>query len=131
MLLLAVLAQGCELSGATTPNAREVVGVWEFTATQSAPATTLTGELVISGQSSGLFTGIANWDERDGLGAVVSSGGPLMGRVLTESDVDFDVTIAGIERRHVGRLVADTITGTWAQASNGRSGQFRAVLSTP
>lgn len=130
-VLVALGLVGCGLSSATEPVTRSVVGVWEYAGSQAAPATTLEGEIVVASQGAGLFTGTASWEERDGLGGLVSNGGPVMGRVITDSDVDFDVTIGGAVRRHVGRLLADTVTGTWVQASTGRSGSFRAVRVAP
>ena len=55
----------------------------------------------------------------------------MSGRVIGEQDVDFDIMLEGVSRRHVGRIRADTIDGSWVQFGNGRSGSFRAVRARP
>ncbi len=122
---------GCALPGEPAGVGADVRGAWEFTGTQAAPSATLEGQLTISAQDGDLIAGTAGWDERDAVGVVRPAAGPISGRVIGDSDVDFDVTIGGVTRRHVGRLLADTMSGNWVQVSDGRSGSFRAVRGAP
>ena len=126
-LSLLGLTLACSLPGAPVADSAIVRGEWEFTGTQSAPQTTMTGSLTIQTQSGDLITGSAGWDERDGFGVVRSAGGSVSGRVIGLQDVDFDIVSDGVTRRHVGRIRADTMDGSWVGLGDGRSGSFRAV----
>lgn len=122
------LLTACTLPGEPEADAVLVRGEWEYTGTQAAPQATLTGFLTIQSQSGDLITGTAGWDERDGFGVVRSAGGAVSGRVIGEQDVDFDVRLGeGVVVRHVGRIRADTMDGSWVQVLEGRTGSFRAV----
>jgi hypothetical protein len=124
---------GCGLlTGPADGDLADVRGAWALSGTQSSPSLQFTGTLTIANQADGEIFGTASWEERDGAGGVRLDGGALNGLVLTMEDVDFDVTLLGGERRFVGRLVADTLTGVWAQPSVSANGAFRAVRrSTP
>ena len=127
-----LMLAGCALL--TEPvevEAPSVVGIWTLTATQSAPALILTGTMMITTQRGAEILGTATWEERDGVGVVALDGGPIAGRFLSSVDLDFDITLASGERRMLAVISADTIAGTWAQPSLGRSGTFRAVRSNP
>ncbi|MCE9603152.1 MAG: hypothetical protein K8S21_13185 [Gemmatimonadetes bacterium] len=126
-LLVLGLLVGCSLPGEPAADSAIVRGEWAFTGTQTAPQATLTGSLTIQTQTGDLITGSAGWDERDGFGVVRSAGGPVSGRVIGEQDVDFDIESDGVTRRHVGRIRADTMDGSWVQFGDGRTGSFRAV----
>ena len=125
------LLGACSLPGEPDADAAIVRGEWAFTGTQAAPQATITGYLTIQTQNGDLITGTAGWDERDGFGVIRSTGGAVSGRVIGEQDVDFDITLEGIARRHVGRIRADTIDGSWVQFGDGRTGSFRAVRARP
>lgn len=125
------LVSACTLPGEPAADSAIVRGEWEFTGTQSAPQATMTGYLTIQSQNGDLITGTAGWDERDGFGVVRSAGGVVSGRVIGAQDVDFDITLEGVSRRHVGRIRADTIDGSWVQFGDGRTGSFRAVRARP
>lgn len=125
------LLAGCSLPGEPAAGSTVVRGQWAFTGTQAAPQATMTGYLTIRSQSGDLISGTAGWDERDGFGVVRSAGGSVSGRVIGEQDVDFDILLEGVVRRHVGRIRADTIDGSWVQFSDGRTGSFRAVRGQP
>jgi len=134
LALLAGLAfaTGCDLL--TEPlgtDAPDVRGVWQFTGTQVSPALNLFGTISITGQNKADIVGSATWEERDGAGGVQLDGGPLNGRVLSERDIDFDVSLLGGERRMVALIVADTMTGDWVQPAANLRGTFRAVRGTP
>ena len=68
-------------------------------------------------------------EQSDGLGGITTLAGPLSGRVIELTDADFDVAVAGTDRRHVARISAnhDTLVGVWAQVGGGVSGTFRAT----
>lgn len=129
MVLLVIV--GCTATTSSLGDPADVRGEWTFTAEQVTPALTLTGTLSITDQDDDLISGTLSWEERDGLGNVRADGGPITGRVLGAEDVDFDLIRAGGSRRHVARLIADTMEGTWLQQSVGASGEFRAVRETP
>lgn len=127
LLLAATLA--CDL---TSPegNAADVRGTWQFTGTQAAPDASLEGNFSITEQTGQAIAGSATWNETSP-GGVTMQGGPIAGRAIGESDVDFDVTLSSGTRRFVARLVADTIEGAWVQVSTSTNGTFRAVRATP
>jgi len=130
-LLTLGLCAACTLPGEPAAESAIVRGQWALTGTQAAPQATLSGTLMVQSQSGDLVSGTAAWDERDSFGVVRSAGGSLSGRVIGEQDVDFDILMDGVVRRHVGRLRADTMEGSWVQLSDGRTGSFRAVRSRP
>lgn len=128
LLLAATLA--CDL---TSPEgeAADVRGTWQFVGTQAAPDLDLEGNFSITEQTGQAIAGSATWNETTSGGGVTMVGGPISGRAIGESDVDFDVTLASGTRRFVARLVADTIEGAWVQVSTSTNGTFRAVRGTP
>jgi hypothetical protein len=111
-------------------DAPDVRGTWTLSGVQSSPSLEFTGSLVITAQRGGEINGTANWVETDGVSAPRLDGGPMNGRVLSPEDLDFDITLLSGERRMVGRLLADTLSGSWVQPSVSRSGTFRAVRSS-
>lgn len=130
-VVLAALISGCVDAAGPTTEAADVRGSWRFTADQAAPALQLEGTLMIQSQRGDLLTGTISWEERDGSGVTRLDGGPVTGRVIDRSDVDFDVLMSGGSRRHVARLSTDTMQGSWLQVANGQSGGFRAVRGAP
>ncbi len=106
-------------------------GTWHYSGDQAAPALTLDGTLIISSQAQDVVSGQVSWTEQEVGGGTRVDGGPVSGRVIERSDIDFDVLRAGTERRHVGRITGDTIRGAWVELTSGRSGNFLAVKSTP
>ncbi|MBX3175401.1 MAG: hypothetical protein KF709_13380 [Gemmatimonadaceae bacterium] len=115
------------LTGPLDGDAHDLRGEWALSGAQSSPSLQIVGEISITTQHRGEIFGTAQWEERDGFGGVTVAGGTLAGIVATVEDVDFDVQIGGNPRRFIGRIVADTIAGTWIQAVGGLSGTFRAV----
>ena len=123
---------GCGLlTGPSDGEVADMLGTWTLTGTQSAPALDFAGTLTITAQRGSEIVGTASWEERDGSGSIRLDGGPISGLVLTASDVDFDITLLSGERRMIGRLSADTLTGAWAQPSASSNGGFRAVRRSP
>lgn len=127
LLFAAALGLGCEISTGPGAAAADVRGTWDYSGQQSAPNLSLEGSLVIGSQRGEVIGGMGSWEASDGLGGVVMQGGNLTGQVIGASDVDFDVTLSAGPRRHVARLVADTMTGVWVDAGGGATGEFRAV----
>jgi hypothetical protein len=123
--LLALSA--CSLSTEPTGPVADVRGTWRYVGTQSAPALQLEGTLVVTQQRGDIITGSVTWEERDGLGDVQIRGGQLTGRVIGLEDIDFDVLMPEGDRRHVARVIGDSLDGVWAAVSAGRSGDFRAT----
>lgn len=124
-LLLALGA--CALPSGPVREAADVRGEWTFTAQQAVPAVTIEGTLRIESQDGDLIVGSASWEERDALGVTVLGGGAVTGRVIGESDVDFDILVGATARRHVARLAADTMSGSWVQPGTTAAGTWRAV----
>lgn len=128
----AVFVSGaCTLSTEASTDVADLRGTWHFTGDQTAPALAMDGSLVIEAQSGDVVSGRLSWQEQVVGGGTRVDGGPVTGRVIDRSDVDFDVLMAGGERRHVGRLSADTMRGAWVQVSTGSSGAFVAVRGMP
>lgn len=124
--LSACLSMGCEITG-TEGFGADTRGVWDMTGRQAAPLRDLVGTFDITDQRGQTIGGVASWEELGGVGGIVIAGGPITGRAIGTADVDFDVTLPGGVRRFVARRIADTLDGTWVQASNATSGTFRAV----
>ncbi len=124
-------AGACVTTTDPSADVADLRGTWHYSGEQTAPALAMDGTLVIESQSGALITGRLSWEEQAVGGGPRIDGGAVTGRVIDHSDVDFDVLVAGDERRHVGRLTADTIRGAWVQVSSGRSGEFVAVRGAP
>ncbi|MBP7551068.1 MAG: hypothetical protein KA761_12340 [Gemmatimonadaceae bacterium] len=131
LFIPALIACGCSFPTDPAGEVADVRGTWHYSGDQAAPALTLDGTLLISTQRDDVISGQLSWQEQGVAGGVRSDGGPVSGRVIEDSDVDFDVLLAATERRHVGRIVGDTIRGAWIEVSSGRSGNFVAVKAAP
>src|SRR5439155_15696078 len=99
---------------------------------QSTPTAALAGTLVVASQSGASFSGNVAAQETDALGVPRNVAGIVSGHTLEASSIDFDVFFTTNARRHVGRVVADTMTGTWAEqgGAGALSGSFRAVRTS-
>ncbi len=126
-LLLLAAASACADSTGPSGPVVDLRGTWSYSGTQAAPALTLLGTLVITDQTEDRIRGTLTWEERDGVGGVTLKAAQVAGLAVGMSDTDFDVQLAEGTRRHIGLVVADTISGVWAASSAGQSGQFRAV----
>lgn len=122
-----LLATGCAFSTEPSGDVAAVRGSWHYSGEQAAPTLTLEGTLIFESQSGEVVSGRLSWQEQDPGGGVRMDGGPVSGRVIGRSDVDFDVLRAAGDRRHVGRIVGDTIRGAWVELQSGKSGTFVAV----
>jgi hypothetical protein len=131
-LWIASLALGvaCLKSTELQPATLQLDGTWRYTGIQTGePAATLSGTLTISNQSGSSFQGqldIVAVDMRTGQSTPLS--GLVSGAQSSSSVIDFDARLE-VLRRHVGQLLADTISGTWISevgAGTVSSGTFRA-----
>jgi hypothetical protein len=126
-----LLLSACLKSTEPQPSLLQLNGSWNYTGIQTVPVReTLTGTLIISRESGTSFQGQLNLV---GTNSQTQQQRTLSGSVSgSESGtdvIDFDANLAveTIPRRHVGQIVADTITGTWVSSADGAmsSGTFR------
>ena len=113
--LACVQLLACESATDNDANARDVRGVWSYSGVQSSPSLSIRGFLRIDQQNGNEFSGTAEFSETDVQGTVRNRTGQLSGRVLGADAVDFDIFIDEASRRHVARVVADSMNGTWAR----------------
>ena len=129
VLGIALLASACLQSTAPQPSVLQLSGSWKYTGLQTAPVrATLSGTLAISRESGTSFQGrldLSSTNEQTGVPLVL--GGLVSGSESGTAVIDFDADL-DVVRRHVGQIVADTITGTWIGSSPDgtmSSGTFR------
>lgn len=131
MLAASALLSACLRSTEAQPSLLQLAGSWSYSGEQTSPVREiLTGTLDISSESGMSFQGRL---DIVGVNSQTSQtralGGLVSGTEQASNVIDFDADVESTPRRHVGQLVADTITGTWVGASpNGvtSSGTFRA-----
>jgi hypothetical protein len=135
LLFMAVIGlSGCLRSTAPQPSLLGLNGTWTYTGVQTGPVReTLTGTLTISRESGTSFQGrldLVGVNEQSGQSRVL--GGLVSGSESGTDVIDFDADLE-TNRRHVGQIVADTITGTWigsSPAGTMSSGTFRVERET-
>jgi hypothetical protein len=129
------LLSACLRSTEPQASLLQLNGVWNYTGVQTAPShETLTGKLTISRESGMSFQGTLFLVSVDGQGIQR----PPINGVVSGSEsgvdiIDFDANLEATPRRHVGRIVADTIAGNWIGASpdgTNSSGTFRVERET-
>src|SRR4029077_16357537 len=131
----ATLLSACLKSTEPQPSLLQLNGSWNSTGGQPRPVgETLSGTLTISRESGTSFQGQLN------LVAVNSQtqvqrllNGVVSGAESGTDVIYFDANLEATPRRHVGQIVADTLTGTWVgSASDGTmsSGTFRVERET-
>jgi hypothetical protein len=128
-LAAVLLASACLQSTAPQPSVLQLSGAWKYTGVQTAPVrAALTGTLTISRESGTSFQGrldLTSADQQTGVPTLLT--GLVSGSASGTDVIDFDADMDPV-RRHVGQIVADTITGTWiGSAPDGTmsSGTFR------
>ena len=126
---------GCLKSTEPQPSLLQLNGSWNYTGAQTSPTQeTLTGTLTISRESGTSFQGrldLVGANPQTGQSRVLA--GLVSGAESGTNVVDFDADLEAAPRRHVGQMVADTITGTWVGASADgtmSSGTFRVERET-
>lgn len=128
------LISACLKSTEPQPSQLQLNGSWNYTGIQTGPLReTLSGTLTISRESGMSFQG------RLDVVAVNSQTGEtrVLGGLVSGSEsgdvIDFDASVESVPRRHVGQIVADTISGTWVGSSSDgttSSGTFRVERET-
>ncbi len=126
----AALVSGCLKSTEPQPSTLQLDGSWNYTGIQTGPVReTLSGTLTISRESGTSFQGrldLVAVNSQTGQSRVL--GGLVSGSESGSDVIDFDADVETSPRRHVGQIVADTISGTWVgSATDGTmsSGTFR------
>jgi hypothetical protein len=129
VVVAVLLASACLHSTGPQPSVLKLSGAWKYTGVQTVPVrSALTGTLTISGESGTSFQGqlyLVGTNEQTGQSSVVS--GRVSGSASGSDVIDFDADLDTV-RRHVGQIVADTISGTWIGSSPDgtmSSGTFR------
>jgi hypothetical protein len=135
MLALIQSASSCLSSTAAQPSISNLSGSWTYTGTQTSPVReNLTGTLRISSESGPSFQGtldVVGTNPQTQTNRVM--GGSVSGSTQGSDVVDFDANLE-TTRRHVGQIVADTVTGTWVDSAPGgtmASGTFRLEKQNP
>jgi hypothetical protein len=124
-----LLVSGCLKSTEPQPSLLQLNGSWNYTGIQTVPVReTLTGTLIISRESGTSFQGQLNLvgvNSQTQQQRILS--GSVSGSESGTDVIDFDANLETTPRRHVGQIVADTITGTWVSSADGAtsSGTFR------
>lgn len=131
----ALLLSACLKSTEPQPSLLQLNGSWNYTGVQTGPVReTLTGTLTISRESGTSFQGqlhLVGVNSQTGLSRLLD--GLVSGSESGTDVIDFDADLDATPRRHVGQIVADTITGTWIGSSSDgtmSSGTFRVVRET-
>lgn len=129
------LLSACLKSTAPPDSLGELRGSWNYNGVQSGPVQeTLSGTLTISRESGASFQGrldLVGVNAQSGQTRVL--GGLVSGSESATDIIDFDADLESSPRRHVGQIVADTITGTWIGTSADgamSSGTFRVERET-
>jgi len=134
-LASAFLVTGCLKSTEPQPSLLQLNGSWSYTGIQTGPVReTLSGTLTISRESGTSFQGrldLVAVNSQTGESRVL--GGLVSGSESATDVIDFDADVESVPRRHVGQIVADTISGTWVGSLSGgtmSSGTFRVERET-
>jgi len=129
------LLSACLKSTEPQPSLLQLNGSWNYTGVQTSPVhETITGMLTISRESGTSFQGrldLVGVNSQTGQSRVL--GGLVSGSESGTDVIDFDADLEATPRRHVGQIVADTVTGTWVGASadgSKSSGTFRVERET-
>jgi hypothetical protein len=132
-VVLSALVQACSSPLESCAAPRRIVGVWQYSATEDAPASTsLSGTLLISRQTCRDFEGVLDIVEVRG-GQTRRAAGPVTGALLDSVVARFDVSLGGVSRQHLARFGGDSVAGSWVEvgASSAAAGRFVARLQAP
>lgn len=113
LLILGLLA-ACDSPSGNDDTSLDVRGVWTYDATQTTPALDIAGAVQITEQTGNTFTGTAAFTETDVQGTQRERAGAVSGRLIGGDVVDMDVYLDLQVRRHVARITADSMSGTWS-----------------
>ena len=135
MIVATGLLSACLQSTEPQNSLLQLNGSWNYTGVQTGPVReTLTGTLTISRESGTSFQGrldLVGVNSQTGQTRLL--GGLVSGSESATDVIDFDADVESTPRRHVGEIVADTITGTWIGSSSDgtmSSGTFRVERET-
>jgi hypothetical protein len=124
-----IATSACLKSTEPQPSMLQLNGTWTYTGVQTSPVReNLSGTLTVSRESGTSFQGrldVVATNAQSGQSTVL---GGLVSGAESSDVIDFDANLETAPRRHVGQIVADTITGTWVgSTTNGAmsSGTFR------
>ena len=128
------LISACLRSTGPQPSLIQLAGTWSYAGVQTSPVReNLSGTLSISSESGTSFQGRVDLVGVNQANQSRVLGGLVSGSELGTDIVDFDASVETTPRRHVGQIVADTISGTWiGSAPDGTrsSGTFRVQRVT-
>ena len=133
-LAFAAILSACLKSTEPQPSLIQLNGTWNYTGIQTVPVReTLAGTLTISRESGTSFQGrldLTGTNSQTQQQRLLS--GVVSGSESGTDVIDFDADLESTPRRHVGQIVADTITGTWISSADGTmsSGTFRVERET-
>jgi len=129
-LVSATVVSGCLKSTEPVPSSLQLDGTWAYAGVQTGPVReTLSGTLTISRESGTSFQGrldLVAVNSQTGQSTVLA--GLVSGSASGSDVIDFDASLESTPRRHVGQILADTISGTWIGSSSDgtmSSGTFR------
>jgi hypothetical protein len=133
---LAALLAACRTPTDAGPPPMNLVGAWQYDALQGdGSGTTISGTVTVTDQRGHELSGAYDVVERDTQGNTDRYAGPVSGLAVDSVSLDFDLLVYGVQRRHVAKRVADTVSGQWYDQTIGplvASGTFRMVRrSTP
>lgn len=125
-----MLVSACLKSTEPQASLLHLDGEWKYTGTQTSPVReNLTGTLTISSESGTSFQGqlqLVAASAQTGQTRVLT--GSVSGSESASNVLDFDANLETNPRRHVGQIVAGTVSGTWVGSANDgsmASGTFR------
>lgn len=126
----AALVSACLKSTEPQASLIDLMGTWKYTGVQTGPfREDLIGTLTVTSESGTSFQGQLNlFGQNPQTGETRPLNGPVSGSAVGIDVIDLDADIEASLRRHVGRIVVDTITGTWAVPPSGGpmvSGTFK------
>lgn len=128
VLGVAACASATDLGSPGVP----VVGAWSYVGQQVTPgAAALAGSISFTQQTGARISGSLDFVETDSRGQQRRVAGPFAGRTADSTTLDFELVLGAMTRRHVGRVKADSLTGTWVESSSDglptSSGTFRGA----
>jgi hypothetical protein len=132
--LIAILIGAAACGGTTDVGSPgvPVAGLWSYAGQQVAPGSAaLGGTLSFTEQTGARIGGTLDFVETDAHGQQRRVAGPFAGRTVDSTTLDFEVILGAVSRRHVGKVRADSLTGTWVESSTDglptASGTFRSA----
>jgi hypothetical protein len=127
-VVLALAAWGCGSAGDPGDDVGDLTGDWHYSGVQTAGTQIVyEGTLRVSRQSGATFSGELDVQSTTPQGTVARVRGVANGRAISAEAVDFDLELTDDTRRHVGRIVLDSINGTWVNDDLSSVGSFTLV----